>query len=67
MYDDDKQIKHFEGFRLDMEHNDSFFEIELDLSADPDLARIYIETVCVVEICELPQSLPSPIAVRWLD
>jgi hypothetical protein len=67
VYHDDKQIKHFEGFRMDMEHNDSCFELELDLSGEPDLVRVFSGTTCFVEICELPSSLESLVIVKWLD
>jgi hypothetical protein len=66
VYEDDKQIKHFEGFRLDLEHKDLYFEYELRLSEEPALVNVDRETTCVVEIGELPATAPSLVTVRWL-
>ena len=66
IYKDDKQIKHFEGYRLDMEFNTSYFEVVLDLSREPELERVLFETACVIEIGSLPVQ-PSPfVQVNWL-
>ncbi len=66
VYKDDKDIIHFEGIRLDMEHNDRWFEIELNLSAVPDLQQALTKTCCYIEISELPAFPTSAVKITWL-
>lgn len=66
VYKDDKQIKHFEGYRLDMEFNSSYFEIELNLSEEPDLERVLFETACLIEVGSLPVRPSELVQVNWL-
>ncbi len=67
VYKDDKQIKHFEGYRLDMEFNNSYFEIELNLSQEPELEQVLFETTCLIEVGVLPVSPSELIRVNWLQ
>ncbi len=67
VYPNDKQIKHFEGFRLDMADLNFCFELELDLSAEPGLERANSETTCLIEIARLPWSSNSLVVVTWLS
>ncbi|MDQ2997658.1 MAG: RusA family crossover junction endodeoxyribonuclease [Chloroflexota bacterium] len=67
IYKDDKQIKHFEGYGLDMEFSDSYFEIELNLSREPALAQVLSETACFIEVGALPLSPSELIQVKWLQ
>ena len=64
VYDDDKQIVHFEGIRLDMEHSSAWFEIEINLSELDAVALT--ETSCLIEVGRLPISPSNTIKVTWL-
>ena len=66
IYKDDKQIKHFEGYCLDMEFNSSYFEIELNLSQEPELERVLFETACLIEVGSLPVQPSELVQVNWL-
>jgi hypothetical protein len=65
VYDNDHQILFFEGIRLDMPKKNSWFEIELDYDATPDLHRAEEETCCLIEIGLLPFT-ESAVNVIWL-
>jgi hypothetical protein len=67
IYRDDKQIKYFEGYRLDMEFNNSYFEIELNLSQEPELEKVLFETACLIEVGILPIIPSELIQVNWLQ
>lgn len=67
IYEDDDLIRHFEGYRLDMEHHASYFEMELNLSQEPELARVLSETACLVEVGVLPLQPSSLVTVTWLQ
>lgn len=50
-----------------MQHNDDYFEIELNITQEPELARILSETACLVEVGILPLQ-PSPlVSITWLQ
>lgn len=34
--------------RLDMQHNDEYFEIQLNITEEPELLRLLTETACVI-------------------
>jgi hypothetical protein len=65
VYDNDYQILFFEGIRLDMPKKNSWFEIELDYDAAPDLHKVEEETCCLIEVGSLP-STESAVNVIWL-
>lgn len=67
VYKDDKQIKHFEGYRLDMEFNNAYFEIELNLPQDPELEKVLFETSCLIEVGVLLVQPSNLIRVNWLQ
>lgn len=67
IFDDDKQIKHFEGYRLDMEHNNTYFEVDLNISKEPDLIRALSETACLVEVGLLPMQPSNLVVINWLS
>lgn len=66
-YKDDKQIKHFEGYRLDMEFNSTYFDVEFNLSAEPDLIQLVSDTGCLVEVGLAPAIPSDLIYVNWLQ
>lgn len=66
IYKDDKQIKHFEGYRLDMQHNDEYFEIQLNITEEPELLRLLTETACVIEVGVLPMPSSNFVEITWL-
>jgi len=65
IYDDDHYILSFEGIRLDMPKKNSWFEIELDYDATPDLYKVEQQTCCLIEVGLLP-STESAINIIWL-
>jgi hypothetical protein len=65
IYDDDNSILSFEGIRLDMPKKNSWFEIELDFDATPDLYLVEQKTCCLIEVGLLPVS-ESAIKIIWL-
>lgn len=67
IYEDDKLIRHFEGYRLDMQHNDDYFEIELNITQEPELERALTETACLVEVGVLPLQPSSLVRITWLQ
>ena len=66
-YKNDKQIKHFEGYRLDMEFNNTYFDVEFNLSSEPDLIQLLSETGCLVEIGIAPAAPSDLIKITWLQ
>lgn len=67
VYKDDKQIKYFEGYRLDMEFNNSYFEVDFNLSQEPELAQMLFVTGFLIEVGVLPVSPSELIQVNWLQ
>lgn len=65
IFHDDKQILHFEGVRLDMNHSDFWFEVEYDLSTQ-DLQHILTKTCCLIQVSKLPETPPDVVKVTWL-
>jgi len=65
IYDDDHYILSFEGIRLDMPKKNSWFEIELDYDATPDLYKVEQKTACLIEVGLLPFT-ESAINIIWL-
>lgn len=66
IYKDDRQIKHFEGYRLDMQYNADYFEIELNITEEPELLRLLTETACVIEVGVLPMKPSNLVKITWL-
>lgn len=66
LYADDKMIYHFEGVRLDMAYYGVWFDVDVDLKVQPDLARAWSETVCLIEVGELPVQPSQAVQILWL-
>lgn len=66
VYEDDKVIFHFEGVRLEMEYYSVWFELGLNLSNEPDLAKVFQETACPIEVGVLPMVPSQTVTVKWL-
>lgn len=67
IYEDDKLIRHFEGYRLDMQYNADYFEVELNITQEPELERVLKETACLVEVGILPLQPSSLVDITWLQ
>lgn len=69
-YENDRQILHFEGVRVDMEKAAKLFTLEFGSEKGLELHELVEErkvTCCYAEVGKLPMPEPETVKVTWVD